>query len=77
MDFLSKLGASAHPFLEATKQKEKKGIVLYQKLVMAPTKIKTKILKNKIKSKIECLPLSSCFQTFRSSSSKLSTLQAP
>jgi hypothetical protein len=37
---------------------------------MAPIK------KKKEKMKIRCLPLSSCFQTFHSSSSKLFTLQA-
>jgi hypothetical protein len=41
---------------------------------MVPTKTKTE--KIKIKIKIGCLPLGSCFQTFHSSSSKLSTLQA-
>ncbi len=75
LDFLSRLGDGTHPLPEQQNKKKKRGASLSQKLAMVPTKTKTKS-KTKSKKKIGCLPLSSCFQTLYSSSSKLSTLQA-
>ncbi len=71
--FLPKLGDGAHPLLEAIKQKEKKEeLAFVESWERCPPKPKPK---PKEKRKIGCLPLSSCFQTFHSLSSKLSTLQ--
>jgi hypothetical protein len=74
LDFMSRHGDGAHLLLEATKQKEKKReLVSVESWRWHPPKPKQK---RKRKKKIGCLPLSSCFQTLCSSSSKLSTLQA-
>jgi hypothetical protein len=71
LEFMSKLGDGTHPLPKATKQKEKKGSWLLSKVDYG-----THRNEKKLKIKIRCLPLNSCFQTFCSSSSKLSTLQA-
>jgi hypothetical protein len=71
--------ALAHTQKQQNKKK-KGGASLCQKLAMVPTKTKTKTKKKKSKfknkNKIGCLPLSLCFQSLCSSSSKFSTLQA-
>jgi hypothetical protein len=68
-DFVLRFGDGAHPFPEATKQKERK------KGSWPLSKVGDGTHQNK-KNKIKCLPLSSCFQTLHSSTSKLFTLQA-
>jgi hypothetical protein len=77
LDFMLKFGDGAHPLLEATKPPKKRELAFVESWRWCPPKLKPKPKpkKKKKEKRKGCVPLSSCFQTLCSSSSKFSTFQ--